>query len=138
MASRKQTSDQIHGFTIVEMIIVVVIIGVLATIGVVSYGNWRNNLTSAQLKSDLNGAVSAMEAARNFGNGYPTFIPSTFTPSSGVLLVGGGSADGKTYCLIAINNDIIYSRTNTSSDPVAGNCPGGAVMSMVATTMTAN
>ncbi|MEP7205153.1 MAG: fibronectin type III domain-containing protein, partial [Candidatus Saccharibacteria bacterium] len=33
---------------------------------------------------------------------------------------------------------IIYSRTNTSSDPVAGNCPGGAVMSMVATTMTAN
>ncbi len=66
---------------------------------VVGYGTWRKSLATAQVKSDLNGVVAAMENARTFDNLYPLVIPGTMTASNGVTLSGGGSADGKTYCV---------------------------------------
>lgn len=91
------------GFTIIELVVIIAVIGILSSITMVSYNTWRQSAIAAQLKSDLNGAVAAMENARNFGSGYPISVPSTFTPSSNVVF-GGGSYDGKTYCLYAINS----------------------------------
>lgn len=76
-----------------------VIIGILATITVVSYGSWRKSILTAQVKSDLNGVVSAMESVRTFNNGYPVVLPTTIVASNGVAFSGGGSADGKSYCV---------------------------------------
>ncbi len=122
MTNNKHTRIQTKGFTIVELIIVISIIGILATITVVGYGSWRTNATATQLKSDLNGAASAMENARNFGNGYPLTIPTSFTPSSGVTLAGGGSADGKVYCLSAASGGVVYIITTANSTPTVGSC----------------
>jgi prepilin-type N-terminal cleavage/methylation domain-containing protein len=117
-------------FTIVELIVVIVIIAILAAITIVSYYSWRQTTVTTQLKSDLGNAYSAMENYRTFNNTYPTSIPSTFTPSSGVTM-GGGSADGGlTYCVSAVSSQFsnLYYHIDTivgNLNPVPGICAGG-------------
>ena len=95
------------GFTLIEIVVSIVIIGILAGISIVSYGNWQKSIIAVTLKSDLNGAASAMESAHTFGtNDYPSDITSikTFTPSTGVTLSGGSTDGGKTYCIDATSS----------------------------------
>src|SRR5665648_529813 len=93
---------KIPGFTLVELIVAISVIGILASIVIVSYPNWQNSIISAQLKSDLNGVASAMESARTFNNSYPTLVSNltTFKPSKNTILTGG-SSDGVVYCIDA-------------------------------------
>ncbi|MBC7943505.1 prepilin-type N-terminal cleavage/methylation domain-containing protein [Candidatus Saccharibacteria bacterium] len=114
---------KVKGFTIVELIVVIGVIGILAGITVVGYGAWRTTTTQNQLKSDLNGVASSMETARNFGDTYPATVPSTFTPSSGVVLSGGGMSSGKNFCVTATQNSLSYRATNYST-PRPGTCSG--------------
>ena len=95
-----------HGFTLVELLITITIIGTLASIGVVSYGNYQKSMKESQLKSDLNGIATAMENARTFGDKYPTVLPDTFTPSQNVILSPVSTNTSKTtYCIDATNSD---------------------------------
>ena len=75
------------GFTVVELIVVISIIAILATIVTLSFGAWRNSTIANQVKSDLINAASTMESARNFGTGYPLSLPTNFTPSENVEVV---------------------------------------------------
>lgn len=114
------------GFTLAELIIVIAVIGILATMSVVNYGSWRKSTLADQVKSDLNGAVSAMENARAFNNAYPVALPTTMVASNGVSL-SGGSIDGKSYCVDGVsvtNPTITYYVDSTSGDQGAqqGTC----------------
>jgi len=110
------------GFTIVELIVVIAVIGILAGAVIIGYGSWRRTTQIAQVKSDLNGAASAMASAQNFSNSYPTTVPATFTPSSGVTISGGGQYGGSTFCIKATSNGIIYHITNGMTVPAVGSC----------------
>lgn len=100
MLDTKIMNKRNRGFTLVEVLLVIAVIGILAGITVVSYGPWRKNVASSQVKSELNGVAGAMESARNFGGGYPLTIPTTFKSSSDVTLTYK-SGDTKTYCIEA-------------------------------------
>lgn len=110
------------GFTIVELIMVIAVIGILASIVIVSYGSWQSTTIANQLKSDLNGVAAAMESARTFGNIYPATVPTTFIPSSGVTLNGGSLNSGKGFCVDATNGSQSYSISQYGT-PFAGTCP---------------
>jgi len=89
-----------NGFTVIELLVVVVVIGILAGIVLLSYNSWRTTTAQNEVKSSLNGLVAAMNSARTFGSGYPTSIPSTFTPNSDVTLnYAWGDSNG--YCVSA-------------------------------------
>lgn len=118
----KNIKSKYPGFTIIEILVVLAVIGILASITIIGYGNWRTSTITTQIKSDLNGVKTAMEDARNFGNVYPLVIPTSFTPSSGVTLTGGGSGDGKSFCITATNGSVIYHITDTSADVISGSC----------------
>jgi len=90
------------GFTLIELVIVISVIGILAAIGVVSYNGWSKATNIAQMKSDLNGISAAMENARNFSNTYPSSFPSTFTPSNGTVLQFATAGTGN-FCINAYN-----------------------------------
>jgi prepilin-type N-terminal cleavage/methylation domain-containing protein len=72
------------GFTIVELIVVIAIVAVLAAISIVSYGAWRKNTYSNQVRSELSTVGQSMENARNFLGTYPVTLPNTYTASDGV------------------------------------------------------
>jgi len=91
-----------QGFTIIEMLVVIAIIGILAAIVVVSYSSWNKTIAVTQIKNDLSEASTALENARNFNDIYPSTIPSTFKASTDITLTGG-SSDGITYCIQAVN-----------------------------------
>ncbi len=121
----KATTKLRAGFTIVELVVVIAVIGILATITIVSYGAWHKSTLSAQVKSDLNGAASAMESARTFNNTYPATLPSTITASNGVTLTLSGGTT--TYCVDGASTadaTVVYYVDSTASDKgaQAGTC----------------
>ena len=68
-----------NGFTIIELLVVVAVIAILATVIVVSYGGWRTSINTSVVKSDLTAAATAMENGRNR-------TPATPHPSPQALL----------------------------------------------------
>jgi prepilin-type N-terminal cleavage/methylation domain-containing protein len=126
MKMRNKKSRYHSGFTIVELIVVIVVIGVLASISIVSYGAWRHSATAAKVKSDLNGVISAMDSYRTFNNAYSTTVPTSVVASSGVVLVGG-SSDGSTYCVDGTSTDDATITYYVASEvkaqgPLSGTC----------------
>lgn len=113
------------GFTIVEMMVVILILGILTSITAFSYRGWQQGVTERQAQSDLRMAANAMESAKSFNNGYPSALPTTYRGSDGVNVtyVGGDTA---TYCIEARGTkltSIVYSiDSNVSKEPKAGSC----------------
>lgn len=70
MAPRKQHD----GFTIVELLIVIVVIGILAAIVIVAYQGVTNRANDAAVKSDLTTIAKKLEADKllNGSDTYPT------------------------------------------------------------------
>ncbi len=64
-------------FTIVELAVVILIIGILASVGYFGFNSWRERVAKSELTSDLNGVYAAMESARNWGSGYPDIPDGT-------------------------------------------------------------
>lgn len=121
-------SKQVKGFTIIELIVVLVIIGLMATISVVSYGSWRQNLDSVNIKNDLFNLSTAMNSARNFDSEYPDSVPSNFVATEGIILSGGSYDDGNSFCISGYNEadpTNIYHIDSSDGDDavaVAGDC----------------
>lgn len=125
MKDRQQT-----GFTIVELLIVIVIIGILAAITIVAYSGIQqrakvaslsSNLTSVanQLKIDqtLNGSYPTSLAAANGGQGIPASSDTTYQYSY------DNSVSPQTFCITATNGTTSYF-INQDSSPASGACAG--------------
>ena len=118
-----------RAFTIIELAVVVVVIGILAGLTVLGYGKWQDSTAKKAVQSDLQIAAAAMENAKNFGNGYPASIPSTFTTSPNVVVTYYSGSTSTSYCI-----DGTYPTRPTVSyfissiegpKPLAGTCAGG-------------
>jgi prepilin-type N-terminal cleavage/methylation domain-containing protein len=73
------------GFTIVEMLIVVVILGLLATIVIPRFGSSREKAMITAMKSDLRNLVTQQEARMADSGSYATVFPLTvWRPTTGV------------------------------------------------------
>jgi prepilin-type N-terminal cleavage/methylation domain-containing protein len=86
-------------FTIVELIVVISVIAILASIILVSYGAWRTSTATSSLKSDLEHAASQTESYRTFNSTYPVpFTLINFTPSANNTITPT-YLDSKSFCL---------------------------------------
>ena len=72
--------DKIRGFTIVELLIVIVVIGILATITIVAYNGTQARARDTQRASDARNILTALEAYKAINNTYPV---ATSTAGSG-------------------------------------------------------
>ncbi len=118
------------GFTIVELLIVIVVIAILAAITIISFLGIQKKATEINLVSDLKNASTQLEIDRAKNELYPSLLTEA---NSGSGLNKSNSttyqytSDGTSFCLTATSdryNAAAYYISNTQSNPTLGACPG--------------
>ncbi|HOB66816.1 type IV pilin protein [Ottowia sp.] len=79
MIHRPQTAVKQHGFTLIEVMIVVAVIGILAAIAYPSYAEFVRRSHRADARAGLLQAQQWLERAATAGGTYPTTLPATLT-----------------------------------------------------------
>lgn len=120
-SSKKQSLQ--FGFTIVELLIVIVIIGILATLAIVAYSGVAHSAREAAVKSET-GQISRSLAAYSAVNGsYPADATTAGAKTGGGRLLDYGvSTDGARYCATVSDGDIAYHASWSNSVPQPGAC----------------
>lgn len=72
MIMQLNDSKELNGFTIVELLVVIVVIGILAAITVVSYVGITKKANAAVLQSDLSNSASKLKMFYAENGIYPT------------------------------------------------------------------
>lgn len=139
IASAQYKHKQYSGFTIIELAVIIFVLGILSTVGFFAFGAWRERAAETELKNDLNGVATAMDSARNWGNGYPELTPGVtfngndetkniFLQSDGVILTYY-EGDDKSYCIDAVSKDrpnvTYFLDTDGDKSAQKGTCAGG-------------
>lgn len=115
------------GFTIVELLVVIVVIGILAAITIVSYAGISAKATVASLQSDLAASAQQLKLARVYTGAYPATIDcskaedatnkclraspgSTYTD-----YVVDDSSNPQSFMLVEMKDGLYYSITDTAA-----------------------
>jgi prepilin-type N-terminal cleavage/methylation domain-containing protein len=86
MVGHKKRAFNQTGFTIVELLIVIVVIGILAAITIVSYNGIQDRARTAQINADLQNLDKATRAARLLSNGALRYV--TLSAATGAACWG--------------------------------------------------
>lgn len=102
------------GFTIVELLIVVVVIAILAAITIVSYNGIQNRAYDAAVKSDLEMFAKKLELVKsnNTSEVYPlanTANMTTVTSDEGIKFSTGSYSAG-------VSNNLLYCRSSDGKE----------------------
>ena len=113
-----------RGFTIVELLIVIVIIAILAVITIATYNGIQNRARSSALQSNLSQMAKGLEVSKVANSEtYPSTLTAANikTPDTGTY---NYQTNGISYCLSATNAGISYKVSNTAPAPTEGTCSG--------------
>ena len=117
-----------RGFTIVELLIVIVVIGILAAITVVAYTGIQSMATSATLKSNLTQDAKKLDIAKinSPASLYPATLAEADLPDTTGLTYTASTAAPATYCLTATSTGSTPTSVHigTGGTPTEGPCPG--------------
>lgn len=99
---KRTGDDKENGFTLIEIVTVVAIIGVLSAAAVPTYNGVRRHATEASLKSDVRNAAMEMEKQAIFSTtGYADQLPETFYESTGnIVVIDADSSSNTAFCII--------------------------------------
>ena len=98
------------GFSLIELLVVVIVIGILAAIAVPLYVHQRDQAVQASMRSDLRDTAVFMESYYADNATYPTSFSQlssdlSTSPSTTITVETSGSTPG-TYCLTARNTTL--------------------------------
>jgi prepilin-type N-terminal cleavage/methylation domain-containing protein len=130
-------------FTIVELLVVIVVIGILASLVIVSYSGISNQAIVATIKSDLTNATTQLEIDKTSDSLelYPSDIASInngqgLNPSSGNSYVYRYYSTSNTYCIASSNSSTtnVYHYLSSEGIVSEGICPVGTTIQSMGTT----
>ena len=84
-----------QGFTIVELLIVIVVIAILAAITIVAYNGVQNRAKTTSAQSLANNIVKKAEVYNQINSSYPTNAELVNNYAPGATVAGGGGAEAK-------------------------------------------
>jgi prepilin-type N-terminal cleavage/methylation domain-containing protein len=123
-------NNTLKGFTIVELLIVIVVIGILAAITIVAYNGIQDRARISSVSSALSQAAKKL-ALYQVDN--PDLYPADKTALEAIGIKDSAtvtyqySTTGSTYCITATNGATSYKISSTTSAPSAGGCAGHGV-----------
>ncbi len=114
---RKSTQEKDQGFTLVELLVVVIIIGILSAIAIPAFLNQRKKAVDASIKSDLKTIATSLETYYTDNMTYPETatqadaggvittapVASTIKVSPDNAFVVELTAGADTYCIFGTN-----------------------------------
>lgn len=122
-----------RGFTIVELLIVIVIIAILAAITLVAYNGIQERARTSTVTSALSQAAKKLSL---YQVDYPDIYPADKTELETIGIKDSSSvtyqytrtaATPNTYCLTATTGTTSYKISNTNTTPQQGGCAGHGV-----------
>ncbi|MHB1314110.1 MAG: prepilin-type N-terminal cleavage/methylation domain-containing protein [Christensenellales bacterium] len=152
-SNRRQTCNKATfspAFTIVELLVVIVVIGILATITIVAYSGISQRAIVTSLTSDLTNAATQLKLFQVDNSAFPTTIdcaqPDSATnkclkTSSGNTFTyfHNNSINPPTFILIETNSNGTSYNTTDSSQPIAGiGCSTGFIVVPGSSTYSTN
>lgn len=120
------------GFTIVELLIVIVVIGILAAITIVAYNGISARATVASMSADLGNSSKQLKLYQVDNSAYPTGIDCGTIPAANTICLKSSSnttyaftqnntTNPQTFCLTATNGVTKYF-INQNGTPAIGGC----------------
>lgn len=113
------------GFTIVELLIVIVVIGILAAITIVAFNGVQDRARAASVVSDLTNAAKQLKIDQTTNDSYPATIAAAnegrgLKSSSGTSYsyIVNNTSTPQTFSLTANNGPVFYMITESTSAKV--------------------
>jgi len=115
------------GFTIVELLIVIVVIGILAAITIVAYNGVSDRARTSGLQQTLSSSAKLIENART--NAGTTTYPSTMTGLDAGVTYANPNPVHNGFCATETDSGITYMVTSTNKTPHTG--PGCTLINYI-------
>ena len=119
------------GFTIVELLIVIVVIGILAAITIVAFNGIQSRARATVMQNDIAQAVRKLEATKvtSASGTYPaTQVDAALQASGGNTLNYYYDSSTKSYCIEAINGATTFFSTGAGQAITSGRCLGNGLI----------
>lgn len=120
-----QWAQKQKGFTIVELLIVIVVIAILAAVTIVAFSGISNRAKESSVQSDVANAVKKLETLKvQSSNGqYPATLElAGITASTGNTYDYEYASNDNSFCLQSTNADVVWYVSSSQTTPRAGTC----------------
>ena len=115
-----------YGFTIVELLIVIVVIAILAAISIVAYRGIQDRANQSGASSKVSQAVKSIQLYFAENDRYPDNLTAAGVADvSDFSYTVNNTSNPKVYCITAtFNNTSYYMNNTTNTAPTKGGCVG--------------
>ena len=130
---KKLKNNSNSGFTIVELLIVIVVIAILSAVSFVAYRNIQEQAREASISAELKSAERAILAYAAQNEALPNDLAAAGIKGSGAVTFEYEPNEDGTFCITGTNSNVSMNMSQTGII-TEGGCPGHGVGGVAAIT----